>query len=232
MLTLAAQPQILRVITDVSRSKIEFDGHPPADFNLGQYLVGSVSAGLHRISVAGLNGETSFSFESATAKLPAITGTVATRNVLAVLVATFGRRARLVTSSGPWHLAVNGRPENDAGPAGVELKTFQPGVAEFVLSRGNERHAVKQSFGIAPALTAFLVSDVNEGMLVVATNEANVRVFVNGREYRSKRGLLRIPTIGPVSVRVSKSGFRDSPTQTAEVRKRSQTRLEFRLERQ
>ncbi len=228
-LAMAPQPQTVRIITDLARGKIEFDGQSRADLQLGQYLIERVPHGLHHVKVTGLNGEASFSFELAPAKLPSITGTVVTRNVLAVLVTSFGTQAHVVTSSGPWQLAVNGEPENEAGPAGVDLKKYHPGVDELILAYRNERQSFKQNFGPAPTLTAFLKTDVNAGTLIVATGENDTRVFVNSREYLSKRGLLRIQTIGPVSVRVAKSGFEDAPAQTVEVKKGAETRLQFKM---
>ena len=80
-------------------------------------------------------------------------------------------------------------------------------------------------------LTAFLKSDLNIGTLIVSTGEDDVRVFLNDKEYRrrTQRGQVRIQTIGPVSVRVAKDGFQPEPSQTAEVKKGAEVRLEFKL---
>jgi len=45
--------------------------------------------------------------------------------MVAVLVASFGKQARVVTNAGPW-TRVNGRPQSDAGPPGRNHE-FQPG---------------------------------------------------------------------------------------------------------
>ena len=89
-----------------------------------------------------------------------------------------------------------------------------------------------ESFGPAPMLTAFLKSDVNIGTLIVSTAEDNVRVFLNGKEYprKTQRGQLRIPTLGSVNVRVAKDGYEIAPPQTAEVKKGSEIRLEFKMQ--
>ena len=136
------------------------------------------------MKVTGKTGEASFTFEIADAKPPAITGPVTANNLIAVLVSSLGSQARVVTNSGPLKLAVNGQPQGDAGPAGVDLKGFQPGVDEIVVGDGQGQRNMKESFGPAPMLTAFLKSDVNIGTLIVSTGEDDVQVFVNDKEYR------------------------------------------------
>ena len=62
-----------------------------------------------QVSVAGQKGDASFSFEVADARLPSVAGAVTAHNMIAVLVASFGHQARVVTNAGPWKLAVNGQ---------------------------------------------------------------------------------------------------------------------------
>ena len=90
---------------------------------------------------------------------------------------------------------------------------------------------MKESFGPAPMLTAFLKSDLNIGTLIVSTGEDDVKVFLNDKEYRRRtpHGQVRIQTIGNVNVRVAKDGFQNEPAQTAEVKKGAEVRLEFKL---
>jgi len=93
---------------------------------------------------------------------------------------------------------------------------------------------MSESFGAAPMLTAFLKTDVNAGTLIVATGQDDVRVFLNGKEYRrrTQRGQLRVQALGKVAVRVAKSGFEDEPAQTVEVKKGAEVRLQFDLKPQ
>jgi hypothetical protein len=134
-------------------------------------------------------------------------------------------------------LAVNGQPENNAGPSGVDLKNFQPGLNEMAISPGgsvspsNDQRSFKEDFGPGPTLTVFLKSDRNVGTLIVSTGENDARVFLNNKEYprRTQGGQLRIQTIGTVAVRVQKAGFENAPAQTAEVKKGSEVRMEFKM---
>jgi hypothetical protein len=230
-LTLEARPQTVRVLSDLAQGKVVLDGQPPVDLQDGQYIFEKVAPGTHMVTVTGANAEASFSFDLAPARLPVVNGTVSGRNVVAMLVSSFAGHARVVTNSGPWTLAVNGQAEDSAGPAGVELKNFQPGPDELSISQGAQQRSFKEDFGPGPTLTAFLKTDRNVGTLIVSTGESNARVFLNDKEYprRTQDGQLRIQTIGPVNVRVLKSGFEDSPVQTVEVKKGSETRLEFKL---
>lgn len=231
-LTLAAQPQTVRILTDLDAGKILFDDQPAADLQEGQFILDKVAPGPHTVKVLGKgNTDATFTFSITEAKPPEVTGTVATHNLVAVIVSSFGSHARVVTNSGPLKLNVNGQPEGDAGPAGVDLKAFQPGVDELIIGDPQSARNMKESFGPQPMLTAFLKSDLNIGTLIVSTGEDDVHVFINDKEYRrrTQRGQLRIPAIGPVSVRVAKDGFDGGPAQTAEVKKGAEVRLEFKL---
>lgn len=230
-LALEPQAQSLRILTDLDQGKVTIDDQPPADLQEGQFIVDRVATGMHTVKIVGKGGEVSFSFEVADAKLPSIAGPVAAKNLNALLVASLANQAHVVTNSGPLKLSVNGQPEADATPDGVDLKTFQAGVDELTIGDGKDEVSVKESFGPAPMLTAFLRSGVSTGTLIVATGEDGVRVFVNNKEFarRTQRGQVRIQTVGSVSVRVAKEGFDPPQAQTAEVKKGAETRMEFKL---
>jgi hypothetical protein len=233
-LRLQPQAQSVRLLTDLNQGKVVVDDRPPADFEEGQLVLDKVAPGKHTVKVTGQNGEASFSFEMADGRLPVVAGPVNARNMIAVLVASFGKQARVATSAGPWKLAVNGQPQSDAGPAGTDLTGFHPGVNEIVVGEGRDERNMSESFGAAPMLTAFLKTDVNAGTLIVATGQDDVRVFLNDKEYRrrTQRGQLRVQTLGKVAVRVAKSGFEDEPAQTVEVKKGAEVRLRFDLKPQ
>jgi hypothetical protein len=233
-MALQPQAQSVRLLTDLDQGQVVVDDRPPADLQEGQLTLDKVAPGAHTVKVTGPNGDASFSFEIADARLPAVAGPVNARNMIALLVASFGKRARVVTNAGPWKLSVNGQPQNDAGPAGTDLTGFQPGVNEIVVGEGRDQRNMSESFGAAPMLTAFLKTDVNAGTLIVSAGQDDVRVFLNDKEYRrrTQRGQLRLQTLGKVTVRVAKSGFQDEPAQTVEVKKGAEVRLQFDLKPQ
>lgn len=232
-LTLAPQAQSVRILTDLDSGTVAVDDQPPAELQEGQFVIDNVTPGPHTVKVSGKTGEATFSFEIAEAKPPVVSGAVTAKNLVAVLVSSLGSQARVVTNNGPLKLMVNGQQEADAGPAGADLHAFQPGVDEITVGEGKDEHTMKESFGPAPMLTAFLKSDLNIGTLIVSTGEDDVHVFVNNREWRrrTQKGQVRIQTIGTVSVRVAKDGFQQEAPQTAEVKKGSEVRLEFKLTR-
>jgi hypothetical protein len=233
-LTLLPQAQSVRLLTDLAQGKVVVDDGPPVDLQEGQLVLDQVAPGTHTVKVIGQNGDASFSFQIVNAQLPAVAGPVNARNMMVVLVSSFGKRARLATNAGPRKLAVNGQDQSDAGPAGTDLTSFQPGVNEIVVGEGRDQRNMSESFGAAPMLTAFLKTDVSTGTLIVSTGQDDVRVFLNDKEYRrrTQRGQLRVQTLGKVAVRVAKSGFQDEPAQTAEVKKGAEVRLQFDLKPQ
>ncbi|HML18580.1 MAG TPA: PEGA domain-containing protein [Bryobacteraceae bacterium] len=230
-LAMIAQATQLRILTDLDQGKVGLDDQPPVDLQEGQFVLEKVESGPHTIKLTSRTGDASFSFDIADAKAPAISGAVTTHNLIAVLVASMGTQARVVTNSGPMKLALNGQAQDDAGPAGVDLRNFQAGVDELVVGDAQNQRNMKETFGPGPMLTAFLKSDLNIGTLIVSTGEDDAHVFVNNKEYRrlTKRGQVRIPAIGNVSVRVAKPGFQDTPVETAEVKKGAEVRLEFKM---
>ena len=230
-LNLQPQAQMVRIVTDLSQGQVSLDGQPPADLQDGQFVLNNVQPGQHVVKLTSKTGGAAFTIDVAEARLPAITGPVTVRDLMAVLVASMGGKARVVTNS-PAKLALNGQAQGDASPAGVDLTGFRAGVNEIAVGEGKDLHTLAESFGPAPMVTAFLKSDVNSGTLIISTAEDNVRVFLNGKEYprKTQKGQLRIPTLGTVDVRVAKDGFEITGTQTADVKKGSETRLEFKMQ--
>ncbi|HEX5432344.1 MAG TPA: PEGA domain-containing protein, partial [Bryobacteraceae bacterium] len=228
---LEPQPQSLRILTDLNSGKVQVDGQPPADLQGGEFVLDKILPGSHTVKLTGRSGQATFSFQIADAKAPEVASGFAVKNLDAVLISSLGNHAKVIANSGPQKLTVNGQAEADTGPAGVDVQHFQSGSDELVIGEGKDQHSVQESFGPAPMLTAIFRSDVNAGTLIVSTGEDDVRVFLNNKEYprRTRRGQLRIQTIGKVAVRVIKDGFDSPAVQTAEVRKGGETRLEFTL---
>ena len=230
-LKLEPQPQVVRILTDLTQGQVILDDRPPADLQDGQFVINNMQPGQHKIKVLSKTGDAAFTLDVAEARQPAITGPVIARNLIAVLVSSMGGKAHVVTNS-PAKLALNGQAEGDASPAGLELTGFRPGVNEIAVGEGKNQRTLSESFGPAPMLTAFLKSDVNSGTLIISTAEDNVRVFLNGKEYprKTQRGQVRLPALGSVEVRVAKDGFDVTPAQTADVKKGSEVRLEFKMQ--
>jgi hypothetical protein len=230
-LILKPLPTSLRLLTDLERGQVVVDDAAPAELTDGQWSLDAVGAGTHTVKVTGPDVSAWFTLEVADARMPAVTGPVKARNLMAVLIASLGTQARLTTSGGPWKLTVNGQAQSDADPKGTDLVGFRTGLDEISIGDGPNSRTLSESFEAAPRLTAFLKTDVNAGTLIVSTGEDDVRVYLNGKEYRrrTKGGQVRIQTLGKVTVRVAKSGFQEEPPQTADVGKGAEVRLKFGL---
>ena len=230
-LTLEPQAQSLRILTDLEAGKIVVDDQPPADLQEGQFVLDHVQPGSHKVTVTSKTGEGSFSFDIFPAKPPMITGPVTAKNLSAVVVASLGNQAHLVTNAGPLKLAVNGQPEADAGPEGVDLKSFQAGVDELVSGDGKDQRSVKESFGPAPMLTAFFKSDLEHrhvDCLHRRGRRAGVREQQGVSEAHPARTVAH-PDHRQVAGACGQGRLRAAPPQTAEVKKGDETRLEFKL---
>jgi len=240
-LTLEPSPQPMRILVEgVDGGKVTVDDQPAGEVQDGQFVIDNVKPGPHTVKIVAKGGEAAFSFETTEAKAPAITGATA-KNLLAVIVSSFGNNARLATSAGPLKVTLNGQPQGDASPGGVDLQGFQPGAAEIAVGEGPNQKTMQETFGPAPALIVFLRPDKagspamgDLGTLIVVTGEDDVRVFVNNREQKkhTARGQLRVPTPpGKVSVRVYKDGFITPATQNVDVVKGADARVEFQLQK-
>jgi len=238
-LTLEPSPQPMRILAEgVDGGKVTVDDQDAGEVQDGQFIIDNVKPGPHTVKIVGKGAEASFSFETADAKQPNITGTTA-KGLIAIVVASFGNNARVATSAGPIKLTMNGQPQADTSPGGVDLQGFQPGAVELAVGEGPTQKSIQETFTANPTLTVFLRPDKaappgmgDLGTLLVVTNEDNVRVFVNNKEQKKQtaRGQLRVPTLpGKVQVRVYKDGFNTPPTQTIDVVKGADARVEFQL---
>ncbi|MEO8027132.1 MAG: PEGA domain-containing protein, partial [Bryobacteraceae bacterium] len=230
-LNLEPLSQTLRLLTDLDAGKVAIDDQPAVELQEGQFILDKVPAGAHTVKLTAKGSEATFTFESAPGKAPVLTGPVQTKNLMGVVVSSFGSKAKVTTNAGPWKLALNGQAQGEVSPNGLDLQGFTPGVQEFVVNEGKDQKTMRESFGAAPLITAFFKSDQNVGTLIVATGEDGATVYLNDRAYprKTQRGQVRMQILGNVKVRVSKDGFQNEPVQTATVKKGEETRLEFKL---
>jgi hypothetical protein len=240
-LTLEPSPQPMRILAEgIDGGQVTLDDQPAGQVQDGQFVIDNVKPGPHSVKITGKGGEASFTFETTEAKPPNVTGTTA-KNLLAIVVSSFGNTARIATSSGPLKVTLNGQAQPDASPTGVDLQGFQPGSTEIVVGEGPTQKTLQETFSAAPTLTVFLRSDKggpaaagDMGTIIVVTGEDDVRVFLNNREQKrhTAKGQLRVPTPpGKTAVRVYKDGFTTPPTQSVDVQKGADARVEFQMQK-
>ncbi|MEO5925801.1 MAG: PEGA domain-containing protein [Bryobacteraceae bacterium] len=230
-LTLTPQNPNVRIFADLQKGQVFLDDQPGVDLQDGQLTLEHVEPGTHTVRVAGGTSEASFSFATAPAALPAVAGMLKTKDLLAVLVSNVGTKGRLVTSSGPLKLVLNGQAEADATTEGIELTALHTGASEFVLGEGTTQRTLTGTFDGTPTLTAYLKTDQKIGTLLITTGQDDVRIFIDNKEQkrRTVKGQARIQTFGDVTVRVEKPGFEPVPVQKVKVEQGSEIKLAFAM---
>ncbi|MBZ5600260.1 MAG: protein kinase [Acidobacteriia bacterium] len=233
-LTLQLALPELRLSSDTGTGKISFDDDPPVDLEGALWTLDKITAGDHTVKFAGPQGETSFSFAVDQGTLPVVKGPVTANGVLAVVVGNLGSRLHIYCSDPAAKVSLDGQPEADATPDGVEMSQVSPGTHQLTLTRGSDQYKMDVDAGPAPTLTAFLQSGQNIGTLVVVTGQDRARVYLNGQlqKQATEGGQLRIPNLEPKDyvVRVAKNGFQEVPEQKIRIRKGEQGKLTFNLQ--
>lgn len=231
-LPLTAQAQALRILSDIA-GKVTIDGKPAGDIQEGQFTMDRVPAGQHQVTISGPSGDAAFTFTSAAGKAPTLDSPATGRNVLAVLVAGAGNRARIYSSTSPLKLQFDGQAKGDVTAGGTEITDLPGGEHELLVGEGKDAKKMILSFGQVPTLTAYLKSDVNAGFLViVAGQEDDVAITLEGRPFPRKtvRGQLRVQLPpGKYRVKPAKDGFEAVAEQTAEIKKGEESKLAFTL---
>jgi len=227
-------PQTLRLSSDLASGNVKLDDRPAVDLQEGQFASDGTGWGKHTIEITSGRAKATISFEAAASKQPVVTEAPSAKEMKAVVVTSYGSDAHILTTYGPVKVSVNGQPEQDLGPNGMDSTGLAPGNVELALNDGKQRQTVNFTTGAAPALSIFLNSDREVGALLVLTGgEDGVQVVVNGKPKGkpSKGGQVVLSNL-PVkdyAVKVQKDGFQDEPEQSAHVKKGEEAKLEFHL---
>jgi serine/threonine-protein kinase len=240
-----AEPALaaLKLSSDSGSGKITFDDQPSAEFQDGQWALEKVPAGEHKLKFEGAKGEASFTFVSDAGSLPTITGTIAAKRVMAIIVTNCADHVHVYSSDSAAKVSVDGQPPVALPADGLDLPSLAPGAHALTVTRGSDEYkldidtAANQTAAnqaaATPALSVFLESGENLGTLVVVAGQDKAKVFLNGKPQSqlTENGQLRIPNLElkDYVVRVSKSGFQDPPEQKIRLRK-GQGTLTFNLQ--
>ncbi len=232
-LTLQPMPQTVRLFTDATEGKVTLDDQPPRDLLEGQLTIESVAPGKHTVTIAARNSEASFVFELVPGGVPVITGPPAVKNVAALVVSSFGNRARIYSSLAPAKAEMDSQAAGELRPEGLELSGLTPGPHDLAVSDGKTNLKKVIEISPAPVLTAFLQSDQNIGTIVVMAGEDGADVYLDGVKYRrqtARGGQLRIPrTPKEYRVRIAKAGFQDLPEQVVQIAKGEEKKVLFKM---
>ena len=232
-LVLEPAPQTVRLFTDAAEGTVTLDDQPPRDLLDGQLSLDSVAPGTHTLRIAARNSEAVITFELVPNGVPHITSPPAVKNVAALVVGSFGNRARIYSSIAPAKAEMDGQPAGEVLAEGLELSGLAPGPHELSVSNGGTRIRKVIETGQAPVLTVFLEADRNIGTLLIVAGEEGADVYLDGVRYPRQTGpggLLRIQrTPRQYRVRVAKPGFQETAEQTVQVVKGSERRVVFKL---
>jgi hypothetical protein len=232
-LTLQPMSQTVRLFTDLPDGKVVLDDQPPRDLVDGQLTLDSVAPGKHTVKIANRSSEASFAFEMVPGGVPVVGGAPAVKNLAAVLVTSFGNRARVFSSLAPAKVTVDNLPAGDLVPEGLELKDLALGPHDLAIGEGANQLKKVIEISPAPVLTAFLEANQNAGTLVIMAGEDGADVYLNGVKYRrqtTRGGQLRIPREpAQYRVRVAKPGFQEVPEQTIALARGDEKKVVFKL---
>ncbi|MGE5569111.1 MAG: protein kinase domain-containing protein [Rhodospirillales bacterium] len=232
-LTLKPMPQTVRLFTDAVEGQVTLDDQPPRDLLEGQLTIESVAPGKHTVRIAARNSEAFFTFELAPGGVPVVTSPPVVKNVAALVVSSFGNRARIYSSIAPAKAEMDGQPAGEVPAEGLELNGLTLGPHDLSVSDGKTHLKKMIEISPAPVVTAYLQSDQNIGTIVVMAGEEGTDVYIDGVKYRrqtGRGGQLRIPrTPRQYRVRVAKAGFQETAEQTVQVVKGEERRLVFKM---
>jgi serine/threonine protein kinase len=232
-LTLEPALPAVRVASDTGVGKVSFDAAPAVDLQGGQWTLDKLAAGDHTVKFTGPQGDASFTFSTGSNVLPALKGQIATRGVLAVIVANLGGQLHVYCSDSAAKINLDGQTGVAATENGTDLAQVTSGTHQLIVSRGNDEYNLGIDAGPTPTLATFVQSGQNIGTILVVTGQDKAKVFLNGKllESTGQNGQLRIANLAPqdYTVKVSKSGFQDLPEQRIRIHKGQQSKLNFNL---
>lgn len=222
----------LRLYTDLVPGTVSIDDGPPQDVKDGELVLDNLQQGAHTIKVSGRNGTADFRFDVKEKTAPQIVAVPNAQNALAVLVSAQDGKGRVFTNADRADLILDGKPVGTVGPDGLALEQLGETDHDLQLARDRDRQRFVLTYTPTPALTAFVKSDPNIGVMVVKTGRDGVSIFIDDKPYKrvTADGQVRIPLrVGQYTIRAHKDGFIDPPPQSAEVKKAEETAIEFNL---
>jgi serine/threonine protein kinase len=224
---------VVKLTADTGAGQVSLDDKPPVELDGAQWTADTLAIGAHQLKFAAAQAEVSFAFTAEAGSLPAVNGPLIAKGMHAVVVSNWGNHLHVYYSDPRARLSLDSQADAEIGADGIDFPNVALGAHQLSLRNGSDRHTVPFDVGIAPALTALLVSDQDIGSLVVVTGEDNVQVYLNNKLQKrtTQGGQLRIPNLTPKDyiVRVAKGGFQDVLGQQATIQKGDVARLKFVL---
>ncbi len=222
----------LRLYTDLTAGTIIFDDQPPRNLVDGEITLENLAPGTHSIKVAGATGSASFQFEVTDRNAPKVMGIPQATNAMAVLVSEQDGKGQLVTSAGRAEILLDGKSAGEAAGGGLELVDLGKADHDLQVVHEDDRQHFVMTYTPQPVLTVYVKSDLNNGILQVATGEDGVDLYIDNVLFHRKtdHGQLRVSIrAGKYPIRVHKDGFVDPPLVFVDIKKGELTPVHFQL---
>ena len=234
-ISLVPLPTVLRISSDLAQGEVTLDNEVLGALEEGELEaeLDALESGEHVLAISAPGGIRALvRFEAGPGSLPVVQPPLETRELRALVVASFGPQAKIYCNSEIGQAILDGQALEAPPGANPESNTLAEGAHELEVRTAGRPHRVVFDSGDGPSLAAFLQTDRNVGALRIDTEEDDVTIFLNGKKYRRKtrrgRALIYLYP-NKYSVRVEKDGFRSPEEQVAEIKKGEQRRLDFRL---
>ena len=227
-------PTTVRVNTNFSNGEVSLDGKSVGALKGGQLEIPNLGAGSHTLKIASGGAHTDVAFSAAVARPPEIHSQAAAQDVAAYAVSTIAGRAQLdCNCDNGTKLSVDGRDLGNVAAGKQDLGSLTEGSHRLQIGEGDGATTHTVQVSPTPSLDLFLDAERNVGILVVQAKISGATVFVDGRQagVTDSQGIYRAPLpVRDVTVRVSKSGFKTVPQQTASLQNKQETALNFDLQ--
>jgi eukaryotic-like serine/threonine-protein kinase len=231
-LTLQPELPMVRLSSDTGTGSVTLDDRPAVDLGGQPAALSDIPAGDHKLTFEGPQGSASFAFSTNKDSAPAVTGPIAARRIVAVVVANQGPLVHVYSSDPTAEVSLDGQPSAQLSLKGLELQNVSAGAHELLVKNAGNQFKLAIDVGESPTLTTFLQSG-KVGTLIVMTHEDGVTVLVNGNPQKTltRGGQLRIPNLDPKQymVSVAKAGFQDGGSQKVTLRAGDQSTLIFSM---
>ena len=233
-LTLQPAKPGLRLSTDFEQGAVFLDNDPAGKLQDGQYAVDSLEPGKHTLKIRSSNSiEAEIPFETFRGDPPILTGPIAAKNLRVILVSHHQGQGEVYTNFGPISATMDGKNLGKVPKSGGLAVDGLSGTShQLILGEGKQQQKIALDVSPAGGLFVELRSDRNVGSIEIVTNQELFDVIVNGApgrvSKRKDRYFIYNLEAKPVSLQVSKEGFRsDPPQQQVTVRKGSLTKVTF-----
>ncbi len=224
---------MLRLYTDLVPGTVVLDNQAPRSLTDGELILDRLSDGTHSVKLTGRSGTATFQFSVSGKAAPQPIGAPSGSNALVVLVSHDASQSHLTANTERATILLDGKNVGDVTAQGLNLPALGTSERQIEINRGRDRQRFVWTYTASPALTAYVKSDPNTGILVLTTGQDGVEVYIDNALYRRKtdRGPLRIPLkAGSYKVRVHKDGFVDPAPLPVEVKKSEEASLVFKME--